>query len=78
MLIYIYIAYRWELLDLNQSKAKQLTLFFHGKLKKELLRWDLNPRHTTYEADALPTELPRQLSCLGRIKAIIIRATSLT
>ena len=25
---------------------------------------------TAYEADALPTELPRQLSCLSQIKAI--------
>ena len=41
---------------------------FPWKVKKELLRWDSNPRHTAYEADALPTELPRQLSWLGRIK----------
>ena len=27
--------------------------------KKELLRWDSNPQHTAYEADALPTELLR-------------------
>ena len=26
-------------------------------MKKELLRWVSNPRHTAYEADALPTEL---------------------
>ena len=39
-------------------------------MKKELLRWDSNPRHTAYEADALPTELLRQLSWLDRIKAI--------
>ena len=38
-------------------------------VKKELLGWDSNPRHTAYEADALPTELPRQLTWLGRIKA---------
>ena len=38
-------------------------------MKMELLRWDSNPRHTAYETDALPTELPRQLSWLGRIKA---------
>ena len=62
----------WELLDLHTSKSKQYDLnisFFHGKRKKGLLRWDSNPRHTAYEADALPTELPRQLSWLGRIKA---------
>ena len=39
-------------------------------MKKELLRWDSNPRHTAYEADALPTELLRQLSWMGPIKAI--------
>ena len=38
--------------------------------EKELLRWDSKPQHTAYEADALPTELPRQLSWLDRIKAI--------
>ena len=39
-------------------------------MKTKLLRWDSNLRHTAYETDALPTELPRQLSWLGRIKAI--------
>ena len=37
---------------------------------RELLKWDSNPQHTAYKADALPTELPRQLSWLGQIKAI--------
>ena len=60
----------WELLDLNQSKAIQLTGTSLFPMKKELLRWDSNPRHTAYEADALPTELPRQLSWLGQIKAV--------
>ena len=45
-------------------------------MKKELLRWDLNPRHTAYKADALLTELPRQLSWLGRIKAIQSKGNS--
>ena len=27
------------------------------------LRWNANPQHTAYCADALPAELPRQLSC---------------
>ena len=49
-----------ELLDLNQSKAIQLTQTVLFSKKKELLRWDLNPGHTAYVADALPTELPRQ------------------
>ena len=26
------------------------------------LRWDSNPRHSVLQTDALPTELPRQLS----------------
>ena len=38
--------------------------------RKKLLRWDSNPQHDAYEANALPTELPRQLSWLGRITAI--------
>ena len=29
------------------------------------LRWDLNPRHTVLQTDALPTELPRQPSWQG-------------
>ena len=41
------------------------------QMKKTLLRWDSNPQtYTTYETDALPTELSRQLSWLGRIKAM--------
>ena len=30
--------------------------------KRELLMWNLNPQRAAYEADALPTELLRQLS----------------
>ena len=59
-----------ELSDL--IKARQYNNPEHlFPMKKELLRWDSNPRHTctAYEANALPTELPRQLSWLGRIKA---------
>ena len=29
------------------------------------LRWDSNPRHSVLQTDALPTELPRQLSWQG-------------
>ena len=29
------------------------------------LRWDSNPRHSVLRTDALPTELPRQLSWQG-------------
>ena len=32
---------------------------------KRAAQWDSNPRHIAYEADALTTELPRQLSWLG-------------
>ena len=39
-------------------------------MKKELLGWNSNPQHTAYKADALPTELPRQLRWMDRIKAI--------
>ena len=35
---------------------------FFSEKKKELLGWDLNPRHTACYADALTTELPRQPS----------------
>ena len=39
-----------ELLDL--IKARQ-----YNEPERLLLRWDSNPRHTAYEADALPTQL---------------------
>ena len=52
------------------GNTTNLNIFFSIENKKELLRWDSNPRHTAYEADALPTELPRQLCWLGRIKAV--------
>ena len=49
----------------NQSNTTELNgIFSDEELKKKLLRWDSNPRHTAYEADALPTEQPRQLSWL--------------
>ena len=54
----------------GQGNTTNLNFYFSIENKKELLRWGSNPRHTAYEADALPTELPRQLSWLGRIKAI--------
>ena len=54
----------------KQGSTTNMNISFSMENKKELLRWDSNPQYTAYEADALPTELPRQLSCLGRIKAI--------
>ena len=39
---------------INQSKAIQLTRATLFSKKKELLRWDSNPRHTACQADALP------------------------
>ena len=58
----------------KQGNTTNLNISFSMmKMKKELLRWDSNPRHTAYEADALPTELLRQLSWLGRIKAIQVK-----
>ena len=33
------------------------------------------PLHTAHEADTLPAELPRQLSCLGRIRAIKLKCS---
>ena len=52
----------------KQANTTNMNISF--PMKKELLRWDSNTQHTAYEADALTTELPRQLSWLGRIKAI--------
>ena len=69
---YMYIHTR-ELLDIHKSEQGNTTnmnISFSMEKEKELLRWDSNPQYTAYEADALPIELPRQLSWLGRIKAI--------
>ena len=35
------------------------------KWNESCLRWDSNPRHSVLRTDALPTELPRQLSWQG-------------
>ena len=59
----------------NSMQGNTTNMNISSPNEKELLRWDSNPQHTAYEADDLPTELPRQLSWLGRIKA---EATSLT
>ena len=69
MLYLLLLQHACELLQLNLIKARQYdkrkTSLF--SMKKELLRWDSNSRHTAYEADALPTELPWQFSWPGRV-----------
>ena len=57
-----------DLQYINQSNTTNLNISF--SMEKELLRWELNPRHAAHKADALPTEVPKQLSWLGQIKAI--------
>ena len=49
----------WKLLDLinKQNNTINLNNSFFIENEKELLRWDLNPRHTACKADALTTEL---------------------
>ena len=51
---------------IKSKQARQLTRTALFPMKKELLRWDSNPRYTAYEADTLPTELLRQFSWLGQ------------
>ena len=53
--------------SLRLGKAKQLRLKTTREKGKSCFRWDSNPRCSTYQADALPTEPPRQLSWAGRI-----------
>ena len=65
-----------KLLDQHKSKQSNITnmnIFFPWKMKKELLRWDPNPRHTAYEADTLPNELPMQLQLLAK-QVFIVRS----
>ena len=63
LLLYMY-TYYIHVHKSKQGNTTNLNISFPWKMKKELLRWDSNPQHTAYEADAL-TELPRQLSWLG-------------
>ena len=44
----------------NTTTPETTHLLFQGKMS--WLRWDSNPRLLAYKANALPTELPRQLS----------------
>ena len=60
----------------KQGNTTNLNIYFSNE--KELLRWDSNPIHIAYEVNALPTELPRQLSWLGQIKAIQGKVNHLT
>ena len=63
--------------SLRQGKAEQpclkITLFAQEK-EISCLRWYLNPQHSVYQADALPTEPPRQLSWAGQIIKCYARA----
>ena len=51
----------------KQGNTTNLNIFFSMENETELLRC---PQHTAYEEDAPPTEVPRQLSWLGRIEVI--------
>ena len=54
--------------SLRLGKAKQLRLKTTPlEKRKSCLRRDSNPRRSAHQADALPTEPPRQLSWAGRI-----------
>ena len=54
--------------EAGQSSYTQRQLFFHMEKSELYLRQDLNRQHTAQRADALPTELPRQLSWAGWIQ----------
>ena len=54
----------------RQGNTTNLNIFLSMENEKRAAQVDSNQRHTAHETDALPTELPRQLSWLGRIKAI--------
>ena len=49
-------------INIKQGKTTNSNNYFFSEKKKELLGWDSNPRHTAFYADALTTELPRQLN----------------
>ena len=64
--------YTWKPLDLHKSKqGNTINLNISFSTEKGAAQVGFEPTtylHSTYEAAALPTELPRQLSWLGRIK----------
>ena len=70
--------------SLRLGKAKQLCLKTIPEKKKSCLRWDSNPQHSAYQADALPTEPPRQLSwagqmlCKGKVVSPLINRVTLS
>ena len=49
-------------INIKQSKTPNPNNSSFSEKKKELPGWDSNPRHTACQADALTTELPRQLN----------------
>ena len=58
------------------ERERESSFLFERKITSHA---ELEPTiHTAYEADALPTELLKQLSWPGQIKARDIRLTSLT
>ena len=59
----------------RESKPKQgnttnLNISFSMENEERAAQVGFKPTTYSYEADALPTELPRQLSWLGRINAV--------
>ena len=49
----------------KERKKKERHLMHWQNENESCLRWDSNPRHSVFQTDALPTELPRQPSWQG-------------
>ena len=49
----------------KEERKKERHLRQWKNEKESCLRWDSNPQHSVLWTDALPTELPRQLSWQG-------------
>ena len=67
-----------SVIETRQSKATmpEDNSLFLKREKNSCLKWDSNPRRSAYQADALPTEPPRQLSWAGRIFKCYAKAKS--
>ena len=61
--MYIYIIIYDVIGDVERKKERHLRQWKNEN--ESCLRWDSNPRHSVLQTDALPTELPRQLSWQG-------------
>ena len=63
--MYVYTYMYMMLSEMQKERKKERHLRQWKNENESCLRWDMNPRQSVLQKDALPTELPRQLSWQG-------------